>query len=267
MASLVLTDAFVKMASQTLPTSQVLFVRNLCALAFLVVLGVACRARIRLDAFSDRQLLARSALDAAAGLCSVLGIVHSQLAIATAVSMTSPLIMAAISVMVYGQKLSVRQWLAVIAGFVGVLLMVQPNGEELDAWVFVMLAGAALSACRDLLTARMRKDIPSLQITWMTVATTTVISALWGLCQEWRPVTAPAVTLLASAGAGLTVGFFLNIVALRTGDIRWVAQLRYSALVFAAPLGYLLWGYVPGLSAWVGMALIVLAGAGMLSVR
>ena len=73
------------------------------------------------------------------------------------------------------------------------------------------------------------------------------------------------LALLSTASVFLSAAHYLAVVAMRSGDISVIAPFRYTALVFALLLGWLVWGDVPNPLAWLGIALLV--GAGLYMVR
>ena len=89
----------------------------------------------------------------------------------------------------------------------------------------------------------------------------TLLSGRRGLVQEWQPVSAHSSALLAAASVFLGGGYFLLTVAMRGGEMSLIAPFRYTGLLFALVLGFLVWGDVPNALAWAGIALLVAAGS------
>ncbi len=92
------------------------------------------------------------------------------------------------------------------------------------------------------------------------VGVVTVLAGLWGLFEPWAPVAAGDLLMLAAAGACMASGYLCIAIAMRTGEMSAVIPFRYCGLLFACALGFLVWGEIPNLLAWVGMGLLVLAG-------
>ncbi|MDB5912618.1 MAG: ribN 5, partial [Ramlibacter sp.] len=121
--------------------------------------------------------------------------------------------------------------------------------------------GTLLHAARDLTTRVIARSIPSLLITVSTAIAVTLLAGLWALAtQQWQPVNARQLALLAAAGVFLSGGYFLLTVSMRSGDMSLIAPFRYAGLLFALLLGYLVWGDVPNALAWTGIAFLVGAG-------
>jgi len=259
-ACFVLNDVLVKLAAQSMPMAQLLCLRGLLASVFLLALGVATRVPLRLGALTDRRVVVRALVDALATFAYVASIASLALADATAINMATPLIVTVIGATVLGHRIGLARWITIVAGFAGVLLIVQPAGGNFSVWSLAMLASATLTACRDLLTPSVSRDIPVLQMTLVATASVTLLSAAWAATQTWQPLTAPQLLLMAGAAACQSVAHLLMTTAFRRGVMSTLAPLRYWSLLFSAALGYALWGTVPNALAALGMVVVVGAG-------
>lgn len=267
MASFVLNDSLVKYASQSLPASQLIFVRGAFATALLLVVAHAMGATPHLRSLLDRRVLLRAGFDAFASVIYLSSLFHLPIANATAINMATPLVITLLAMAILHEKVTPARWLAIAIGFVGVLFVVQPRGASFNAYALLCLAGTVLHACRDLTTRTIHRAIPSILITLSTAVAVALLAGAWGAFQEWRPMEARHVALLAAASVFLSLGYFLLTVAMRSGDMSLVAPFRYTALLFAIVLGFAIWGDVPNALAWFGIALIVAAGLQVLRSR
>lgn len=260
MASFVTNDTLVKYVSQSLPASQLIFIRAVFATLLLLAIAHGLGATGRLSALLDRRVLLRAGFDAFATVIYLSSLFHLPIANATAINMATPLVITLMAVVAFHEKVGVGRWLAILTGFAGVLLIVQPAGAAFNAWALLCLAGTLLHAARDLTTRAIHKDIPSILITLSTAVAVLLLSALWGLFEGWQPVQARHYGLLAAASVFLSGGYYLLIVAMRSGEMSVVASFRYAGLLFALVMGYAVWGDVPNALAWSGIALLVAAG-------
>ena len=146
------------------------------------------------------------------------------------------------------------------SGFIGVLLIVRPSGEGFNVYAGLCVLGTLGHAIRDLLTRRISAQVPGLLITLATAASVTVLSGLWSLTTPWVPVSTMAWVWLGLASACLAGAYHLIIMAMRHGDMGVIAPFRYSALLYALVLGYLIWGEIPDTWTWIGIGLLVGAG-------
>ncbi|WP_326542499.1 DMT family transporter [Pseudorhodoferax sp.] len=260
MAGFVVNDAIVKHVSEGMPSAQLIFLRG--ALASLLVLGMACALGVRrqLRHALHPRVASRAAVDACATVMYLLSLFHLPLGNATAINLAAPLFMVVFAVWFLKERPGAARWLAVAVGFAGVLCVVQPRSDGFNAWALLCLAGTLFHATRDLLTRRIDPAIPSIVVTLSTAVAVTLLSGAMSLAQGWQPFAPVQLAWLAAASVFLVAGYFLIIQCMRQGEVSLTAPFRYSALLFAVVLGYLVWGDVPNAWAWCGIALLVGSG-------
>lgn len=117
-----------------MPMAQLAFVQGLFMMAFLIGVAVCIEMPPRGRVLTNRWILLRSGLDATAALAYTIGLAHLQLANATAIFMTTPLIMTVLAVLGFEEGVSATSWRAVVVGFIGVLLVVKPAGDAFNRW-------------------------------------------------------------------------------------------------------------------------------------
>ncbi|HZY18018.1 MAG TPA: DMT family transporter [Ramlibacter sp.] len=264
MASFVTNDALVKYVSQSLPASELIFLRGVFATTLLLAIAAATGELRQWALLRDRRVLLRAGFDAFATLTYLTSLFHLPLANATAINMATPLFITLFAVMAFHERVGPGRWLAVAVGFAGVLLVVQPSGAAFNAYALLCLGGTLLHAGRDLTTRVIDRGVPSLLITLSTALAVTLLSGFWGLGHDWIAVTTGQLALLALASIFLSGGYFLLTVSMRSGEMSVIAPFRYTGLLFALVLGFAVWGDVPNLLAWGGIALLVGAGLAVL---
>ncbi len=260
MAGFVVNDAIVKHVSEAMPSAQLIFLRG--ALASLLVLGMALLlgAGAQLRHVMQPRVAGRAAVDACATVMYLLSLFHLPLGNATAINLAAPLFMVVFAVWFLHERPGAARWLAVAVGFAGVLCVVQPAGDGFNAWALLCLAGTLFHATRDLLTRRIDPAIPSIVVTLSTALAVTLLAGALSLVQGWRPFAPVHLAWLGAAAVFLVAGYFLIIQCMRQGEVSLTAPFRYSALLFAVLLGYLVWGDVPNAWAWCGIVLLVGSG-------
>lgn len=260
MASFVTNDTLVKYVSQTLPSSQLIFLRGVFATLLLLCVVHAMGATRQAGSLLDRRVLVRSLFDAFATVTYLTSLFHLPIANATAINMATPLFITLFAVFAFKERVGPGRWLAIATGFTGVLLVVQPTGAAFNAYALLCLGGTLLHAGRDLMTRTIDRRIPSILVTLSTAVAVTILSGLWGLFQDWKPVSWQQLGLLAGASVFLSSGYYLLTVSMRGGEMSVIAPFRYTGLMFALVLGFLVWGDVPNALAWAGIALLVASG-------
>ena len=213
----------------------------------------------------DKWVVLRSMLDGVASLVYLSALFHMPLGNATAINMSTPLLIALLSGLLMGVHVSARNWLIIGLGFVGVLMVVQPQADGFNAWAWVALAGTVLHALRDLSMRFIAPEVPSMVITVGTALAATVLSGVWSIFTPWQAVSATHWRMMAAAAVFLSCGYFFLIKATRMADMSVVAPFRYIGLLTAVLAGYVIWDDMPNPLAWCGMLLLV--GAGILMLR
>ncbi len=269
MVCFVLNDTLVKFVSDDLPASQLIFLRGVLAVLGLLLLVYATDrrqfSRAGLLHMVDKWVVLRSMLDGVASLVYLSALFHMPLGNATAINMSTPLLIALLSGLLMGVHVSARNWLIIGLGFVGVLMVVQPQADGFNAWAWAALAGTVLHALRDLSVRFIAPEVPSMVITVGTALAATVLSGVWSVFTPWQAVSATHWGMMAAAAVFLSCGYFFLIKATRMADMSVVAPFRYIGLLTAVLAGYVIWGDMPNPLAWCGMLLLV--GAGILMLR
>lgn len=191
----------------------------------------------------------------------VLALTYVPLSVVGAITQATPIVATIGAVLFLREVVGWRRWASIIAGFAGVILIVQPGGTAFDISVlWAVLALVALSV-RDLTTPMVPKDLPS-----STLATCTMIAALpfaigWAV-PTGRPAISPQTNWLVVAPMILlaAVGYILLIKSLRMADVSVVLPYRYSRVVFLLALGIIVFGEEPNLLMLCGAALVILSG-------
>ena len=265
MVCLVLNDSLMKHLGRSLPVPQMVFVRGVFAVLMVFAVARGTGATTRLPQLADRRVLARAMVDAVGTLLYLVALMHLPLGNATAINLAAPLIMAALGVFVLHERAGAARRAAIGAGFVGVLLVIQPRAQGFNAWALVCLSGTFFQALRELLTRRIDPTVPALLITLASALAVMLLAAAATLAQGWQPVSALQLATLALAAALLATGYFFIVNCMRHGDMTVVAPFRYTGLLVAVLLGWLFWDEVPNALAWAGIA--VLLGAGLFLLR
>lgn len=272
MACFVVNDALVKYVSQSLPSAQLIFIRGLFASTLLLAVAQSM-GLLRQDTSAgesawrqlrQRKVLARAALDALATITYLMALFRLPLGNATAINMTTPLFITLCAVLTLGERVGPARWLALVAGFCGVMLVVQPNSAGFNAWALLGLVGTLFHTGRDLVTRLIPRHISSVLVTLSTALAVTLLSGLLSLVEGWQATKAWQLAQLGAASVFLSSGYYLLILGMRDGEMSVIAPFRYTALLFALLLGWLVWGEVPNPLAWSGIALLVCAGLYML---
>lgn len=187
------------------------------------------------------------------------GLQFIPLAEATAVNFLAPLLVTALSVPLLGERVSRGQWIAVLVGFSGVLIIVHPGGELFTPAVLLPFFSALFFCFYQLLTRKLSEcDSPTTSNFFAGLFNTLAMSALVPFF--WQPPGLEhGLLLLALGGCGMTAHLFLT-QAFRHAAPALLAPFGYCQIVFAGLLGFLIFSHTPDLSTQAGILLICLSG-------
>lgn len=259
-AAFVLNDALIKLASSELPSGEIIVVRGTLTTAMLTVGVIVLGARRPLRMLLTPMMLLRLGSAAASTIFIVLALRELPLATFNAVLQMTPLAVIAGAAVIYGEKVGWRRWLATLAGFTGVMMIVRPGGASGTA-AYLALTALLFTTTRDLTTRGLHHDIPSIFVAAGSAAFITVGGfAVIPFDAAWSMPTARGWLLLVSSAACMFVATTFVIIALRTGEIAVVAPFRYTQMPLSILLGYWWWGDMPDVIAFLGIGLVVIAG-------
>jgi len=263
-----LNDSLLKWLSADYPVGQIMAIRGL--FVFLPVLALAQWEgglhKLRVHRPSAQAM--RAAFVVCGMFLYIGGLRFMPLADAIAITFAGPLFSTALAVPMLGEKVGWRRWSAVIVGLIGVTVMLRPSGEGI-AWAAMLPLGAALtSGFRDIVTRRLSVSDSSSSILGVTTLAVTCAGFLtlfippltgWDYW-TWHPMEFTHVAVLALAGLLLGTGQYLMIESVRLAEIGLVAPFRYTSMLWAVAVGYLVYGTLPDHWMLTGAGLVIVSG-------
>ncbi|MCC7263981.1 MAG: DMT family transporter [Candidatus Latescibacteria bacterium] len=253
-------DAAMKGVAGGMSMIQALALRNALVTLVFVGLAAATGALRQWRTLAEPLVWSRSAADTGATLLYMLSLTHLPLTLVVALNMATPLCVLPLAGIFLRERLGWRRVLAVLTGFVGVLLVLRPTAGGLSAWALLSAASAVFFAARDIMTRRVPARVPNLLVGAVMTAVLMGVCLIWTAWEGWTPVSPAQWTAVGGASALIAAGYYLAIVATRMGDVSLTSAFRYTALPWGAVWGYALWGEVPDAPALAGAALILGAG-------
>jgi drug/metabolite transporter (DMT)-like permease len=253
----VMMNVLIRFAAYRLHPFEVTFFRCLFSLfvmlPFIIRSGPSILATPKVGFYTLRAVV---------GLISMLswfyGITIVPLATATAVNFTAPLFATMAAALILHEDVRLRRWIAVVIGFVGVLVIMRPGRDSLDAMLLLILLSAASSAMNNITVKYLvRTERPNTIVALFSVYLTplSLIPALF--VWEWPDLK----SLGALVGLGV-IGTLAHLSVARAylaADASACAPYEFVRLPYAALIGYLLFGELTDAWTWVGAAIIVAA--------
>lgn len=247
------SDVFIKLMDASAPVFQFAFLRNLITVALLApMLKKADYSRL----FEGAGVHAVRAHVLLAGLlCMVVALTTLPLATANAVFYAAPVLVMVLSVLLFGERLSVLSILAVISGFAGVLVILRPMALE---WASLSALGTAFCLAVAALTVRKlprrQSTAHKLFLNSLLVLPASLALALWeGAPWRWE------IVVSAVGSAVFILGYNGSVLrAYNHVDANQVTSAEYTGLIWAIAIGWLIFGEVPDLWFITGSLMIIL---------
>lgn len=261
MASFTCNDALVKAATPYANVGQIMFVRGgittmlVCLIAWRM--GALRSPRVVLQ----KMILLRTLMEmiAAVTYISALGLVP--LGNAASILQALPLAVTLGAALFLQEPVGWRRWSAIITGFIGVLIIARPGVDGFALPSLLVLLSMFAAAARDLITRQINADVPSLTVTVYTALTSTMLGAV--LVQPmggWQPMDVYTVSHLALAAVFVFAGYQSVIMAMRGGEISFIAPFRYTGLLWAIGIGIVFFGEIPDGWMLTGAAIVICSG-------
>ena len=257
----IFNDALIKLATETMPPLQAIGLRG-CFATLWCVLALLARGELRhAHMLRDRWVAARGLLEATAAISYLIALAYIPFAIATAINMSTPLVLASLAVLLLGEIVGWRRWTAIAVGFGGVLMVIQPHPGEVNVWTWMVVFSSFVGATRDVIARWVPPRVPTLVVSLSSAVTLAVVGLVWATIDGWQPMSLRGVAYVVGSSLLLAAGYQLLMISLRSGaEFSVIGSFRYASVLWAIAIGYVLWGDVPNLLAVAGIAVVVGAG-------
>ncbi|OUS19043.1 EamA family transporter [Rhodobacterales bacterium 59_46_T64] len=262
MAGFTISDSLMKQLTVDLPLSQVILLRGIVTTA--LTLGLAWRMGALRMALPRREwglVFWRLVGEIGAAYFFLTALKYMPLANMTAVMQSLPLTVTLAAAVLFREPVGWRRMGAILAGLFGVVLILQPGPEGFNHYSIYALVAVGFVTLRDLCTRRLSRETPSLLVTVITAVAVTGVFGVVSIGVEWQPVGGVQGAQLAASGSFVFVGYLCAITAMRSGDIAVVSPFRYTALIWALMLGWLVFGDWPSGVTMLGV--MIVAGSGL----
>ena len=261
MASFNFNDAMIKLVTPDLTTGQIMSIRGAMTSALILLVAWRWGALRPVSLLLDRWILLRTAGEIVAAITYIYALSMIPLPNAAAILQALPLAVTMGAALFLGEQVGWRRWVAILIGFLGVMVIIRPGAEGFSSASLLVVGSVFGAATRDLATKKIDPAVPSLMISLIAAIAITITGALMiGVTGTWQPVSTHNFLIMAFGSVMLFGAYQTIIMAMRTGEISFIAPFRYTSLLWAIALGIVLIGEMPDRWMLAGSAIVVAAG-------
>jgi len=250
-------DLLVKWSSDY-PTGEVLFFRGFFGLLPTYFLIPKNKLKTFYTTTRSKEHLFRCLMGLMALIAIVVALRELPLAVVVSISYAAPLFITVLSIFLLSEKVGIFRWLAVLIGFIGVIIIAEPGFKSMNYLYFLPLIFCIGMA---FVTITIRK-LSTTEPIWLISIFFTITISIAGLAtipMGWKMPNFQDFILLALIGAtGGSANLFLT-QSYKLSEVSLVAPLKYLALVFAIFFGYFIWNEIPTIKTLIGASLVIFA--------
>ncbi len=261
MAAFTLNDTGMKAVTQTLPLFEAITLRGVSTSILLFILGLATGGlRFRLQRRDTGLLAIRTLAEIAATVAFLGALVHMPLANLSAVMQFTPLAVTLAAAVVFRERIGWRRLSAIGIGFLGVLLIIRPGAKGFDVWALVGVASVLCVVVRDLSTRKFGLGVPTATVALAAALGVTILGLSGVAIEGWQEPDLRDLLTVFGSSVALVAGYLSGVQAMRVGDIGFIAPFRYTSLLWAIALGWLVFGTLPDLLTVAGATVVIATG-------
>ena len=253
-------DSIVKWLGGSYPTHQIMFFR--CAVAMVpIVVIITMRGGISLLRIQEPFLLSlRCLLGITAMGFAFYAFSLMRLADGLAILHTTPLFMTVLSIMFLKERVGLHRWAAVMAGFIGMTIVVRPGNSMFESGSFYMLLAAFCISCTTILIRHLSIRSDPVNLTFYFTMSGVVISSIAIFFLGWQAPEGRDWAFFIAVGFLGGMAQYLMNVSYRQAQISMVAPLKYLSIGFGGMIAYFVWSELPDLQSLVGISIIIACG-------
>ncbi len=261
MLAFTLNDTCVKLLGSHLPLGQILTIRGAISSGLLMLLiWHFGQFRLMLPRRDMGLIGLRTGAELGATFFFLTALFHMPLANLTALMQLLPLTVTGVAAVVFREALGWRRISAILIGFCGMLLIVRPGSEGFNAYTLFGLLSVACVTLRDLSTRAMSGATPSLMVTLIAALAVMGFGISRAGFEPWVALRPNDLALLIAAGVFIGAGYFFSVQVMRAGQLYISTPFRYTGLIWALILGWVVFGDWPQPLTLLGAVIIIATG-------
>ena len=261
MAAFTFEDMFIRLASVTIPLGEILLLFGIGGTATFIVLTLRRGETIFHKAILSKPILIRMFCELIGRMFFISALIIIPFSTASAILQATPLVVVSGAALIFGEKVGWRRWSAILFGFIGVLMVIQPGMDSFDPLSLLAVIGMLGLAGRDLATRAASPELSSMQLSTYGFFVLIPVGILLLMYSGGASVPdgKTALYILATIVCGCLAYYSLTL-AMRTGEVSVVTPFRYSRMVFSLAVAMVMFGERPDWITLVGIVIIISGG-------
>ncbi len=263
MSAFTINDAMMKLAAPDLPFFQQIFMRG-----FLISLGLYLLARLsghmayQISQRDRRLSLVRTAAESIGTFFFLTALFSLPFANLSAILQALPLTVTLAAVLFFGETVGWRRIAAIIVGFIGVAIIIRPGFDGFTLYSLFGVATVIAVTIRDMAARGLSSTVPSSRVALASSLGVTALAAIGSLVmgETWVLPNLNEAALLTGAALCLMIGYITAVAGMRSGEIGFVAPFRYTSLLVALIIGFVVFDEWPDPLTLLGAAIVVATG-------
>tara|TARA_B100000035_G_scaffold293250_1_gene282538 strand:- start:246 stop:1139 length:894 start_codon:yes stop_codon:yes gene_type:complete len=258
-----LNDSLVKLivieSSNQLSLLNTIFIRGLfTTLIILLYIKIVERKNL-ITIVSQIPYHKRGLYEVLTAICFLSGLILLPFAEVYTLLMTNPLFVTIFAFLFLKEKVGVRRWIAITVGFIGVLIVINPNKVDFNFLYILPIMAAIFLTIRDIKTKNIANDNNSFEIIFITSLLMTVFSGFGSLFSEFS-LEFKSLFKIILASIFLSIAYLLSVLTVFYAPLSLTSSARYSVIIFGIFFGYIFFDELPTINMIIGALFIIFSG-------
>ena len=261
MSAFVLNDAFVRLAGDSLPLAQILFIRGLITTALLLAFAIYGGVfSLKVSKKDKWRIFFRSIAEALTAYFFLTAVMKMPFANVTAILQILPMTVTLAAAFVFKEKVGIIRISLILIGFLGVILIINPSADGFNLYALYALISVFLITIRDLITRKLSSKVPTLLPTVSASIGVLLFSVILLINIPLQPLNMQNSSFILLAAFFIVFGYYTAVLVMRSGEISFISPFRYTAILFALIFGFIFFDEKPDKIAFLGIIIVMLAG-------
>ena len=201
----------------------------------------------------------RSILSIIESACFILSFRYLSLADAHSIASLTPVLVVALSALILREHVSLKTWLAIFVGFIGVLIIMRPGLSIFDPKSLIPLAGAFFLSVYQIVTRKASEKDPNETSLFYTSIVGIILMGVIGY-NFWQPLMEYSLIYFIAIGFFFSLGLYFQIIALSMARAGIIQPFHYTLIFWAIILGYIFYDDFPDTPTLIGAFIITISG-------